>query len=517
MNGTKPISREEMAKYLLQIIENDEKQNQLNSVEREQLELLKIEFQEKLQKSGAEISDSGDPRIRRFKKLKWIDPVMPDMVYKNNRNFLAFEYEAFKINIDPVLYREALFASADTLESTEKVYQDLNGFQFWGNLGSQLGFYFDVRDTKEWGSRTYPRKHKISRERLGFVNGYGSHIYHDETVAYLMFKLPYFSLMLGKDKNKWGPGYSGNLALSDWATSYDQIKLQIKYWRFKFTSFTGFLRAYPEIYENGELQSKSLSAHRIELNLHRHLQIGLHETMIYGGRLLEPAYLNPIMFYRSAEHYLAYEDNAAMGLDVDWSALRNLKFYGELFIDDITTSELGTGFYGNKLGYQAGLFAVNLFKIPNLDGRLEYTRIRPYVYSHKRAISVYQHFNTILGHRIGPNSDDLLLALKYRYSKSLIFETSFEQQRWGANTDSVNYGRNPVFNNGPGDPVYLDLLSGQKHKLYVWNSKIQYELFRNFYFNLEYSQATVKSEPFENETGTKIYRKQFMVSIGINY
>lgn len=514
MNSTRPISRQEMAAYLNQVIEKQTSLNRLNAVEKEQLELLTVEFQEELQELGAKILVPGDSRIIRFKKLKGIDQLLPDIVYQNNRNFLSFEHQAFKIWIDPVMSREALLAKADTLENTERVYTDMNGFTFRGKLGNLLSFFFDARDTKEWGTRTYSRQHKITREQLGFVNGYGTHIYHDETVAYLCFKLPYLQIMYGKDKNKWGPGYFGNLALSDYATSYDQLKLQFRYWRFQLTSLTAFLRPYPDIFENGAKLTKSLAAHRLEVNIAPSLQLGLHETVIYGSRRLEPAYLNPIMFYRSAEHYSSYEDNVTMGADFDWAAIRNVKLYGELLIDDITTSKLGTGFYGNKLGYQLGLFYVNAFKLPNLDLRIEYARIRPYVYSHKRAISTYQHFGTNLGHSIGPNSDDLFVQLKYRFSKSLVFESTVEFQRWGANTDSVNYGREVTFSHREQDPTNVSFLGGIFNRQIDWGLKTSYELFRNFYFDVEYFYMNRLNRQ-NNES--RVERNSVLFSMKLNY
>jgi len=517
LNGTRPISRQEMAGYLAQMIESTPAELVLNPVEAEQLEFLKIEFFEELAVLLPEFKAEQQTRLARFKKLPLIDPLLPDFLYRNNRNFLSYQHEAFQCFIDPILYRDALFAEADTLTATERVYQDMNGFTFWGQLGSHLGFFFDARDTKEWGTRPYPAVHNITREQLGFVNGYGTHIYHDETVAYLIFKLPYFNVMFGKDKNKWGPGFHGNLALSDYATSYDQIKFQVKYWRIKFTSLTGFLRTYPVMIENGQTLSRSLAAHRLELNLSRRFQLGLQETVIYGHRRLEPAYLNPIMFYRSAEHYLAHEDNVTMGLDVDWSAIKNLKLYGELFIDDITTTELGSGYYGNKLGYLAGGYYLNCFSVPNLDLRLEYARIRPYVYTHKLPITTYQHFTTTLGHRIGPNSDDIFIQLKYRFSKALSFTSGFEYQRWGANTDSVNYGRDIAFAHRYFDPEEVDFLEGKRQNLKSISLGIRYELFRNFYLVIKYDWKKLAGQLGNNIQKLPIIRQNAYFSLGINY
>ena len=518
MNSTRPMTRQEMAGYLVPLIQKVHSgTTQLNSVEAEQLAFLKIEFREELDSLLPIFEPTVTTRISRLKKMQFIDPLLPDFLYRNDRNFLNFSHEQFRIFIDPILYRDAQFATTDTLAANERVYQDANGFTFWGALGDHLGFFFDARDTKEWGTRTYSTQHKITREGLGFVNGYGTHIYHDETVAYLVFRLPYFNLTLGKDENKWGPGERGNLALSDYATSYDQLKFSVNYWRFKFTSLTAFLRPYPDVIEQDQILSKGMAAHRLEINLWKYLQIGLHETVIYGGRRLEPAYLNPLMFYRSAEHYLSNEDNVTMGVDFDLTAIRNLKFYGEFLIDDVTTSRLGTDFYGNKLAWLFGGYWVNLARVPNLDLRLEYARIRPYVYSHKRPISTYQHFTTLLGHPIGPNSDDFFTRLQYRFSRSLVFEANFDYQRWGANSDSLNVGREVTRDHAPQDAEEVAWLAGNRQYQTTICVEASYEFFRNLYLNGSYEYSHLTGTLNRADLKDSINRQQFWISVGLNY
>jgi len=516
MNGTRPLTRQEMADYLAPLMQGVVAGTvRLNSVELAQLDLLRSEFDEELNSRLPDVPKA--TRISRLKKLRFVDPLLPDLLYRNNRNFLNFEHGQFRIYIDPILYRDAQFVAADSLTATERVYQDANGFTFWGALGDHLGFFFDARDTKEWGTRTYSSRHKITREGLGFVNGYGTHIYHDETVAYLVFRLPYFNLSLGKDENEWGPGFRGNLALSDHATSYDQIKFSVNYWRFKFTSLTAFLRAYPDVVENNQVLSKSMAAHRLEINVWKYLQFGLHETVIYGGRRLEPAYLNPLMFYRSAEHYLSHEDNVTMGLDFDLTALKNVKWYGEFLIDDVTTSRLGTDFDGNKLAWLCGGYWVNAAGLPNLDLRLEYARIRPYVYSHKRPISTYQHFTTLLGHPIGPNADDFFVGLQYRISPALVLEANFDYQRWGANTDSLNVGREMTRDHEPWSSENVAFLAGHQQNQTMIGFNVSYELFRNFYITGSYEHASLTGALVRTDLNATIQRRSGWVSVGVNY
>lgn len=487
--STKPLTRQEIAAYLVEI---EKSGAALSRVENEQYAFLCREFAEEMTQKGSSRRQTKIPRLSQLTHHKWIDPWLPDEIYANGRNFLSMTSGPLKAYWDPVFLRSAMTAQADTLPQTDQVFQAANGFVLWGIVGKHLGFYSNVRDTKEWGTRTYPHGN-FSSEGLGFAQGHGNYIYHDETVAYLVYTWKYFNIEFGKDKNRWGPGYHGQLALSDHPTSYDLIKLQYSSRRVRFTSMMGFLKNYTANYFYGDPQEKYLAAHRLEFSPIKQLDIGLHETIIFAGRKFEPAYLNPMMFFRSAEHYLGDRDNATMGLDFELKIIANTKLYGELFIDDISTGKLGSGFYGNKYAYLFGIHHVDIFGIPNLDVHLEYARVRPYTYTHKEDITSYRHFTTNLGHWIGPNADDLFCELRYRTSRRLLFKSQFEIRRHGANTEKQNIGgsifRPHLF---PADPEYVDFLQGIRERTTTMGIVGSYEVVRNSFIEISYIYENYK-------------------------
>ena len=69
----------------------------------------------------------------------------------------------------------------------------------------------------------------------------------------------------------------------------------------------------------------------------------------------------------------------------------------EFLIDDISFGKLGTAFYGNELAGQIGLLAVDPLDLPNTQVVLEYTRIDPYVYSHRLNETGYTSNGFLLG------------------------------------------------------------------------------------------------------------------------
>lgn len=508
LNGTRPMTRTEIGRYLAQLWRQP-----LNRVDHDYYAFLLSEFREEMPESIRVLSEPRLARIMSSRQLAFL----PDLIYKNQRDLIVLEHQQFRAFGDVKFYRNRLFAHADSLSGREKIFEDSNGILLWGTLGQHLGFFLDVRDTKEWGTRRYPARYEITQERYGFANGYGSHLYHDETVAYVNFSWNWLELQFGKDSNRWGPGFRGQLALSDYATSYDLIKLQVQYWRFKLTGLTGFLRQYPRVWLNGLRRDRVLAAHRLEFSPTKWLDLGFHETVIYFDPEFEWSYLNPVSFYRAQEHYLGDQGNAGMGLDFEWLGLPKTKVYGEFFLDDINTAKLGTGWRGNKYGYTLGIHHVDLLGIANLDLRAEFTRIRPYTYSHRDSLNVYKHFSTVLGHAIGPNSENLSLGFQYQPHWRLILAAGVEQLRHGANEPGLNVGADIDRPHQSADPDYIEFMSGLNSTTRSVEVKASYHLIRGLYLRTRYAFFAVHRDRRAWLPWHKLQRNEVSVGFDFNF
>ncbi|MBN1996021.1 hypothetical protein JW935_00630 [candidate division KSB1 bacterium] len=484
LSGTRPLTRLQIAGYLQEL---EPKVSLLTGTDRQMLDYLRNEFYTEL-----DLQPAKNTRISRLVS-GILDPALPDFFYANGRNMLLLNSDPLNLFWDPVVFWGNKWISSDTLASGVTERQSTFGFVMWGTVGESIGFISDVRDTKESGSFSYPPRKNMTLECLGFVQANGDHIYHDETTASVVLNRRFWTVQFGKDFNRWGPGIRGQLALSDYATSYDQFKFQARGKRWTFTSLVAFLKHYSDDYFEGGHAEKTLAGHRLEFSPFRFIDIGLHETVVYTGRKFEPGYLNPVMFFRSAEHYLGDRDNAAMGLDVEIKVVRGTKLYGELFVDDVTTTKLGTGFYGNKYAYTGGLFCTNVLGADNLDLRIEYTRIRPYVYSHKFEKTGYWHFSTTLGHWIGPNADNLYFGLTYQPTHRWRFYCSTDFMRHGRNFTDSNVGGNMyVPRDATKDAEYVDFLAGDRENFATGSSGVRYEFLRDGFISLDYTRIISK-------------------------
>jgi len=513
---TRPWTRKEIGAYLEEIHRKSDGGRLLSRVDRQALAYFTVEFREEVDACAPIKPDSMD--FRRLMRHRWVDPWMPDLLYRNGRNFFSVQDGPLVLYWDPVFRRSRLFAVADTLHDRERQFSDTNGFVLWGTIGGHVGFITDVRDSKEWGTQIYPGTVNVTRERLGFAQGGGDHLYHDETAASVVLDHRWLTVQFGKDNNRWGPVQNGQLALSDWATGTDQVKLQVRTRRIKFTSLWALLQHTDEGFFYGNHQDKSFAAHRLEFAPFGRLQIGIHETVVYADRRFEPAYLNPLMFFRSAEHYLGDRDNATMGIDALWSAPAKLQIYGEYFIDDLKTSRWGSDFYGNKTAWSVGCYRVDLLGIDNLDGRVEYTRIRPFVYSHKFPLTAYRHFSTVLGHRLGPNADEWNASLSLQPSRPLEMLFGFRYRRQGLNSEASNVGSDIDRPSGAGDGENAPFLAGDRLEQQSWNVDVRWELLRKLTVRAAGQWSRTDGSAVEKTTGKRsIDRTEWAVGMEFNY
>ncbi len=521
-NNTRPFTRREMAKYVQEMWEQYRKRPQeFTRVDVEQLRYLTLEFKEELKDLPPEnnlrewhprlYSWFRYPPFRYFRK--WI--------YTNQRNFLSLQHGEFSLYGDPILNMSSE-QRVDAEKGRYRLSRISNGILFRGHLGKYFGFYFNLTDNHLQDERWKNRRMEdqvLEESGWAFITIKDNGKFDvDENIAFLTFTHKYFYLLYGREYNQWGVGHRGNLILSTNAQPYDQIKLVIRYWRFKYTHLTAFLQYIsPEmrhIIKSQPHLSVYWSGNRLELDAGRGIQLGFSEGIIYGNRSLQIGYLHPLSFYKSLEHYYGDRDNGVLSLDFEWRLVPGVKLFGEWFMDDITTGKLGTDFYGNKFAWQGGLMLVNPLHLPDIDFLIEYTRIKPYVYSHSfRDYNKYKHYDTILGHDIGPNSDDWFVRLRKRFSRFLQFSLEYERYRHGSNLPDRNVGGDPdrPFRNG--DSREAPFLDGIRNTQTSYGGGVQYELVRNLMADFHYRRFRMNSGKWESLVNLRLslnfgYRKE---------
>jgi hypothetical protein len=250
---------------------------------------------------------------------------------------------------------------------------------------------------------------------------------------------------------------------------------------------------------------KYIAAHRLEWDPHPRLRFGLAEAVVFGDRDPELAYLIPINVFYSAQHDLGDEDNTLISFDAAWIAHPGYKLYGEFLIDDITFGKLGSDYFGNKLGWLGGIFAVEPLGFENLDVTLEMAQLRPFIYTHQYHVNVYKHYTAPLGYRYPPNSQTLFASLRYRPHRRVALEAAFTNLRHGANRDDLNAGGDinaPHLYGASDDAPFLD---GDLQKTNRFDLEADYEALIGLYLFARGAWTDfVGDESWEFEVGFRL-------------
>ena len=376
--------------------------------------------------------------------------------------------------------------SGDTRGSTDATLGTIGG-RFRGTALGTLGYYLQATNGELWGDRSFAMADKKLAANFKFSEE--GKPYFDFTEAYLRLRLSWFHVKFGREAVRVGLGYGDRLILGESAPVMDLLELGARYGSFRFTFLHGVLRpdsvtlsGIPD--QAPEDATKYFVLHRFQFSLFDVMNLGLGEMVIYQRLTPEYAYLNPVNFYKSAEHSLGDKDNALLVLDAEVFPLAGYKLYGTWLIDDIDFAKMGTGWWANQFGWNAGMVAAGVAGIADVDLVAEYARLEPYLYSNRLADNDYTHNSVSLGHRLDPNSDEMLLELRYRPTERLRCSVGYLHQRHGANVvegDSVlrNVGGSALQGHRDTDAQHVTFLDGVRQTANRYQARADYEPVTN--------------------------------------
>ena len=413
------------------------------------------------------------------------------------RHLITWSEDEHKIKVDFDFAQTFDVKHGDQHNETERTSRTVMGGIIRGRLGQHFNFYIHAQNTLHKG--TDITEESFSPQCGAPITISGKNVYSDDAWAYLTYTRHWFQFEFGRDNIKWGPGRRGSLMISAENPLFEMIKLKFKFNRFKFTSFHGWLHSGNS--------NKYLAGHRLELKVFPWLYISGSETIIYGNRNIEMSYLNPIMPYHVAEHHLGDKDNNAMAFDMTIFPFRNNKFYFELFLDDFTTAENPFTYYGNKWAFLIGQRWVTPFGLKNADIQWEYTRIEPYVYTHKDSANTYQNYDKSIGHWLGPNSDDLFIEMGYILNRDLSIALSTERIRRGDGDINIPHTSD--------DPKEKKFLSGTVETKWSFGFSVTDQLFRDIFLSLNYYY--IKTDNLDRKEGVQSDDSRASLQLIVNW
>lgn len=387
------------------------------------------------------------------------DPLL-GFLYGNRRDLWQSWSPDLKLVVNPILHAGAGREMYDAVTATDSsfsrlLYTNTRGVQVRGELWNRVGFYTELADnqlrlpspeTQYYAQRNALPGQTFVKRIGGTTNGFD---YFTARGYITYIPVNQLRIKFGKDRTFWGYGKQ-SLHLSDFSTDHLMLDIRTRFWKVEYVNHFALLTDYfPNKPDQFGIQPRKYGAfHALSYAPVKNLSITAFEGVIYspvlpgGRRGFEPEYLNPIIFYRAVEQSIGSPDNATLGLAAKYNFLNRFRLYGQLMLDDFNfrNRKVGTGYWGNKYGYQLGFNYVNMGGITGLDGMLEYNRIRPYTYGHVNPAANYTHYGQPLAHSAGANLHEILGELRFQVTATLSIMAGGWHRIQGLNDSTGNLG-----------------------------------------------------------------------------
>jgi hypothetical protein len=320
-----------------------------------------------------------------------------------------------------------------------------NGFSFNASFYENLGHFSYYLDSIVKDTRLVPGqgriKSKISRNNFDYGVATG-------TISYALKK--HFTFQFGHDRNFIGDGYR-SLLLSDNSSPYPFLKIVSDFWKIRYMNLFTVMQEYDaaKINDDKAFTRKYGSFHYLDVNIGRHVTVGLFEAVIWksdsvtGHRGFDINYLNPFVFLRPIEFGIGSPDNVLLGLNGKVKLNSRNHIYMQVMLDEFLLENVrsGNGWWANKQALQGGFKSFHLFGVRNLHFQTEVNYVRPYTYQHREPLGNYGHYGQPLAHTLGANFIESVNFIYYTY-KRFDVKARMSYVKTGFDTDSVNYGQN---------------------------------------------------------------------------
>jgi hypothetical protein len=374
------------------------------------------------------------------------------------------------------------------------------GLRFSGTLFRHLGYSFSVNKGAIFGSTnvaelTDPRiLYNFKYVENNADENVRSYDYVDGYLKYTTMPAEdmKLSVQLGREKQKIGFSHTESLVLSGAHPNMDFIKMTFDFGVMHYTSlFASTVGEFSQ--DRSQNYTKYIASNRLKLAFKDIVDVGIGESVVFS-RGIELAYLNPVIFYKFVEHSLQDRDNGTIFFDFQTQAIKNLQFQGMFFLDENILSNLADlTLQSNKTAYQLGAQWYEPAGIENLLLTAEYTKIRPYTYTHFNPKNTYTSFGQIMGNTIGPNADQIFAKLSYNFTARVSAGVEYRRIRRGENI--LDASGNLVFNAGGDvfqpyrqgiDPEEVLFLDGNRVNTDNVRVTVRIEPLRDYIFDIIY-------------------------------
>jgi hypothetical protein len=360
--------------------------------------------------------------------------------WTRRRDLVYHDSENFKFTLNPIIGGKLM------MNDSGSVFRRWNGAEAWAYAGEHIGFYTSLRDN---GTSDIMAEHpflvnetggnyKLNQD--GQINGRSD---WSEMKGGITYSWKWGSVGIVKDDRVWGNNYNGANIFSNRNPSYAAIQFKVSpvEW-FDFNYIHGWLvsevldstRTY--LLPNGQrrdvLHDKYMAANMFTFTPFKKVNISLGNSVVYGDVGINPAYLIPVMFYKSVDH--TYNgtgsnragQNAQMFADFSFRRWKKVHIYSTLYLDELSISNMwDEANHTNLLSWKFGTRLSNL--LPNTAFTFEYTRTNPWAYQHQIETTTFATNQYNMGHYLRDNSEELFVGLRFKPVRGLVFDVSYNR------------------------------------------------------------------------------------------
>lgn len=417
-------------------------------------------------------------------------------LYQKKSDFTFVDLPEFDLHVSPVLY--VGFGTDSRTNQLASI--NTRGVEIRGMIDRKIGFYTFLTDNQMIlpsyvgdVSTGVPHEGFFKQFKTTGVDFFQARAYIDFNIT----KHIYFQF--GHDRTFIGNGYR-SLIFSDYSPPNLFLRANAKIWKINYLFQLNRLTANDPVARLGSFPGQRfpdrfMAFHHASINIGKKFNIGFFESIVFTPRdsvnsnTFDLSYLNPVIFYRAIEQQNGSSDNALLGLDFKWNAIKGISLYGQAVLDEFVLSEIrsGKGWWANKYALQAGVKYIDVAGISNLDLQLEYNMARPYTYSHNTSSS-YSNYSQSLAHPFGANFNEWVAIVRYQpvpklqlTAKTFLTKTGRDAtgQNWGGDilksyvTRQNEYG-NTIGQGNRNEVLFFDFTASYmlKHNLFIEGKQI---------------------------------------------
>lgn len=318
---------------------------------------------------------------------------------------------------------------------SDRIRHTWGGAEAWGSIG-RISIYASLRDnyqTEILAKPAYLTLNEGGNYKINVQGRKGGDF--SEMRGGVVYGWSWGSIGLVKDQIQWGTNYHGATIFSGRTPSFAMIKLQLKpvKW-FELNYIHGWLvsevvdssRSY--ITSNGDFRKvyrdKYIAANFLTFIPFRDIAFSVGNSIVYSDMKVQPAYLIPVMFYKSIDHTLNHDienQNSQMFLDLSIRRIKNLHLYGTIFIDEFSVTRINDSKRQNFISQKYGTRISN-WPIRNVALTFEYTKVNPVVYKHYISTTIFETNKFNLGYYLRDNSEELYGAIDVKPFRGLLIK-----------------------------------------------------------------------------------------------